>query len=32
MTLKLQNITQQFQDGDETLTVVKDLNFEVNKG
>lgn len=32
MTLQLQNITQQFQDGDDTLTVVQDLNFEVNKG
>ena len=32
MTLQLQNITQQFKDGDDTLTVVQDLNFEVNKG
>lgn len=32
MTLQLQNITQQFQDGDDTLTVVQNLNFEVNKG
>ena len=32
MTLKLQHITQQFQDGDDTLTVVENLNFEVNKG
>lgn len=32
MTLKLQHITQQFQDGDDTLTVVENLDFEVNKG
>lgn len=32
MTLKLQQITQQFQDGDETLTVVENVDFEVNKG
>ncbi|WP_139992790.1 ABC transporter ATP-binding protein [Kurthia sp. Dielmo] len=32
MTLKLQHITQQFQDGDDILTVVENLDFEVNKG
>lgn len=32
MTLKLQQITQQFKDGDDLLTVIEDLDFEVKKG